>query len=428
MTNTPFKVLHTADWHLGKTLCDQSREDEHAAFLLWLLQQIRDLKINVLIIAGDVFDSANPPNSATAMYYSFLFDLHSQTDCEVVVIGGNHDSAAQLEAVSPILKTHRVHVVGAMPELTENCVLTFPQDGPPQLAIAAIPFLRDRDIRISKLGQQSDEIRDAIVAGITTRYTEAWEACSIHPSTSVASICTGHLTVANSSTSESEREIHIGGLGALSVNKFPAKFVYVALGHIHKPQSFKGSEHIRYSGCPIPLSFSEADDAKEIRLLQFSNGKLHQQDQILIPVHRKLLRLSCKASEAVEYIKGYVWPEFPSGCFVELTLNAFDSSAPTPEQIRAALPQQDIRILQISAIDETSRAALRTESLLTEEAIRSLRDEPLAIFKKLLESEVKSKNLSDVEVQANQDLLSEFQSILEQLQSSKEEIWEASRS
>ncbi len=141
---------------MGKYLCDFSREEEHEAFLSWLKNTIIERNIDVLIIAGDVFDSANPPHSSTALLYRFLTSIHYESNCEVVIVGGNHDSAKLLDSVAPLLKTHRVHVVGGLPDDHSECVVQIGS----KLIVAAIPFLRDRDVRISQPGEAAAEIQE----------------------------------------------------------------------------------------------------------------------------------------------------------------------------------------------------------------------------------------------------------------------------
>lgn len=270
-----YRVLHSADWHLGKMLGDKSREEEHQHFLAFLLDQIDQLSVDALIIAGDIFDSANPPQSAVRQYFNFLSQLLKTGDCAVVIVAGNHDSPAHLEAPSQLLLAMGAHVVGTLPEDCENLLVPLPNADAPQLVVAAMPYLRDRDLRVGQSGQDMGEIQQALIQGIKNRYEEVEKAAQCWKDRGVPVLVTGHLTVAGASTSDSEREIHIGGLGAVSSGCFPASFDYVALGHLHRPQK-AGAEHIRYSGSPLPLSFSEAKDVKEMRLLDFADKQANE--------------------------------------------------------------------------------------------------------------------------------------------------------
>ena len=258
-----FRVLHTADWHLGKLLGDLSREEEHSRFLDFLLETIVAEEVDALVIAGDLFDSANPPQSAQRQYYAFLSQLYAARECAVVVVAGNHDSPAQLEAPRDVLTTLRATVVG---RALEDPVLLLPDSESPRLALAAIPFLRDRDLRSGQMGQGAEAIRQALVDGIARRYSDAGEAVE---GLGVPAMATGHLTVSGAKASDSERDIHVGGLGTVSAKIFPQVFDYVALGHLHRPQACGEADHIRYSGSPIPLSFSEALDTKSVQIADF---------------------------------------------------------------------------------------------------------------------------------------------------------------
>lgn len=286
-----YRVLHTADWHLGKMLGDHSRAAEHTLFLRFLLQAIQEQAVDLLIVAGDVFDSANPPQSAEAQYYNFLSELFHQGGCAVVVVAGNHDSPAHLEAPRQVLQALGAHVIGAWPASPAEVLVLLPDAKTPRLVVAAVPFLRDRDVRTGQTGQNAAEIQQALVAGITRRYAEAAEAAKPWLEQGIPLLAIGHLTVNGATPSDSERAIHVGGLGAVSAECFPAVFDYVALGHLHRPQSAGGREQVVYAGSPIPLSFGEAEDQKCVRLLDFVDGELASQTTLPIPVARRLAQV-----------------------------------------------------------------------------------------------------------------------------------------
>jgi exonuclease SbcD len=289
MQTTPFRVLHTADWHLGKMLNEQSREPEQKLFLDWLLKQIVDLEVDVVLVAGDVFDTANPPQSAEALYYNFVADLNRNSSAKLVLIAGNHDSANQLEAPKQALKALRTHIAGALADNVSERVLMLPSDSSPQVALALIPFLREKDLRTGRLGDQQSAVRKEITQGIKRVYDETADYIKLKK-LSCPVIATGHLTVAGATSSDSEREIHIGGLGAVDSSTFSEVYSYVALGHLHHPQNPDKANRVRYSGSPIALSFSEVSDKKEIRLLEITDNKIEQKS-LPIPVFRKLIQV-----------------------------------------------------------------------------------------------------------------------------------------
>jgi DNA repair protein SbcD/Mre11 len=318
--NNAFRVLHTADWHLGKLLGEHPREEEHRRFLTFLLQVIREHGVDLLVIAGDVFDSANPPQSAEAQYYDFLSALFQQGGCSAVIVAGNHDSPAHLEAPRKVLKALRAHVIGTLPSSPTAALLPFPDADSPRLVLAAVPFLRDRDLRTGQSGQSADEVQRDLVAGIKRRYQEVAAAAKPWTDRHIPLLVTGHLTVFGCTLSESEREIHVGGLGAVGADSFPQDFAYVALGHLHRPQAPSGNPTVRYAGSPIPLSFSEATDHKEVRLLDFAEGRLVNQASLEIPLARSLAQVRSTRQSLEPDLATYQPPATPLPPWVEVVV------------------------------------------------------------------------------------------------------------
>lgn len=291
------KILHTADWHLGKKLEQSERTDEHQHFLDWLIQRLSSECIDVLIIAGDVFDTGTPSNSAFEQYYGFLRRVKNTCCREVIIIGGNHDSISTLNAPKELLKYFNVHIVGGVPqEFTEQIIPIKNDAGKLQLVVCAIPFLRDRDIRLSLAGETYSEREQRIKQGICDHYNQFKEHINEYKRDGVPVIATGHLFAAGASTSESEKEIHVGNLGQVCGDQFPVEFDYIALGHIHRPQVVNKMNHIRYSGSPVPLSFSENDDNKQVIILEFQEGKLTRVEELEVPCCRKLIRIKGDAA------------------------------------------------------------------------------------------------------------------------------------
>ena len=148
-------ILHTSDWHLGRTLYGRRRQEEFAAFLDWLLGCISTYNIDVLIVAGDIFDTSTPGTAAQELYYRFLARVGSTGCRHVVIIGGNHDSPSFLDAPAGLLRALDVHVVGqACTEPVDQVLLLHDDLGEPQLLVCAVPYLRDRDIRQAQVKYQ----------------------------------------------------------------------------------------------------------------------------------------------------------------------------------------------------------------------------------------------------------------------------------
>jgi exonuclease SbcD len=256
------RILHTADWHLGARLIERDRLAEHATFVDWLIETLRSEKIDSLLVSGDVFDAANPPQDAVALYFDFLKRLADLKTVKAVITGGNHDSASHLNAPRELLRRFEVHVFG---HAEDNIV---DLGG---AVIAAVPYLRERDLRQAGTGDTLSTVHEQVRAAIRDHY-----AAQLAAARTLAEgrpvIAMGHLTVLGATTSDSERDIHIGNLGCVGADIFDG-FDYTALGHLHRPQRVAGNETIRYSGSPIPLSFSEAADAKSVVLSPFSCRK-----------------------------------------------------------------------------------------------------------------------------------------------------------
>ncbi len=265
------RVLHTSDWHLGAGLLERSRHEEQAAFLAWLADRIRELEVDTLLVAGDIYDSANPPSRATGLYFKLLSDLHGTACRNVVVIGGNHDSPAYLNAPADYLGHFGVHVLGCAPADRSEEVLVLPdRDGGPGLILCAVPFLRDRDVRQGVFGQSTEERLAAQRQGILAHYQAAAEEArrvAAELSRPCPVFAMGHLFAQGSLLQDGEGEFTVGTLDAVDASSFRNLFLYTALGHLHSPQC-AGSDRVRYSGSPIPMSFREGKGApKEVVIL-----------------------------------------------------------------------------------------------------------------------------------------------------------------
>lgn len=382
-----FRVVHSADWHLGKQLGNLDRVEEHGRFLDFLLDSIERNDVDLLIVAGDIFDSANPPQSAQRQYYSFLSRLYHETSCQVLVIGGNHDSPAQLEAPRAMLETMRVRVVGAA-IAPEEAIIPYPDAESPQIAVAAVPFLRDRDLRSGTAGQDIAAIRKAVTVGIAAYYKDVGEAIAPLAAAGAAAIATGHLTVAGSSPSDSEREIHIGGLGAIDTSLFPDVFDYVALGHLHRPQSCGSKDGVRYSGSPIPLSFSEAKDHKEIRILDFLSGELACQHKLAIPPTRRLVQLRVKRESLSAEIASFSPAEAELEAWVELVIEDPLAGEDCLKEAHEAAADRPFEIVRVTAANTAARDRLALDdSAPTESDGDDLLDDPARVFAKRLDAE-----------------------------------------
>ena len=306
----PLTILHTSDWHLGRRLYGRMRYEEFEAFLSWLQETISAQKVDVLIVAGDIFDTMTPSNRAQALYYEFLGKV-SKLCCEhIVIVAGNHDSPTFLDAPSKVLKFLNVHVIGtACDDLNDEVLVLDAIDGTPHCIIAAVPYLRDRDVRGSHAGESADSKDTNVIKGIRAHYDEVasiakarQEHLSDAHQRHIPIIATGHLFAAGSKTTEDDgvRDLYVGSLGQISADMFDDGFDYVALGHLHVPQRVGGCEHIRYSGSPIAMGFGEAKQQKQVLLVEFGEVEksLSDESTILQPANTtsKVKKVAKKAA------------------------------------------------------------------------------------------------------------------------------------
>ncbi|GAB5553902.1 MAG: exonuclease subunit SbcD [Saprospiraceae bacterium] len=283
------KVLHTSDWHLGQKFLTKDRLEEHQLALDWMYELIIAEQVDVLIVAGDIFDIGSPPNYARKLYYSFLTRLLNTPCRHVVIIGGNHDSPTMLEAPKALLEQLNIHIIGAVPEDPKDQLITLKnKEGQPEGLIAAVPFLRDRDLRTSTTAETGLQRIEMIKKAITQHYVQIGEWVEALAPQDIPVIATGHLYASGAIASDKQDNIYIGDKENIKADQFPSCFDYVALGHIHRPQIIGDHSNVRYSGSIIPLSFSETKDDKSIYLLEFEAKTLKAIHPYPIPVFRRL--------------------------------------------------------------------------------------------------------------------------------------------
>ncbi len=294
------KILHTADWHLGVNLYNESLEMDHNLFLDWLTNVcIPETKPDVIIISGDVFDKANPSIYARKQYYQFLANLVNLGIQKIIITAGNHDSPAMLEAPKELLAQLNILVVGSATQNHEELLIQIldKTDKNPIAIIAAVPYLRDQDVRFSQADEHEEMREEALKKGLNKYFLDVAISSSKYRNSGIPIICMGHLYATGVSMSDSERPIQIGNLGNIGADCFPKEyFSYVALGHIHKAQKVEGANHIWYSGSPIALSFSEWDQQKYFRLISIE-GSTVESTEIKIPQFRKLIRIKGSFAE-----------------------------------------------------------------------------------------------------------------------------------
>lgn len=343
------RILHTSDWHLGHKLLNQERREEHQLALDWLLETIQKESVDVLLVAGDIFDTGNPPNYARQLYFDFLVRLRATGCRHVVVTGGNHDSPSMLDAPRALLSHLNIHVRGAATEdPADELVLLRDAAGAPEALVAAVPFLRDRDLRYSQAGETSDERRRKVQEGIRRHYQEVGhlaEALSL-PS-DLPLIAMGHLYAEGAIASAAQDNIYTGDRENIQAKEFPSCFHYVALGHIHRAQTVGDSPHVRYSGSLIPLDFSETKDDKSVYCLDFRGAELAQLRALPVPTFRRLKSIRGPREKVEAALRRFTAKERNLTPWVDIVV---DTDRPLPhlhEELRTLVADQDVQLLAV---------------------------------------------------------------------------------
>ena len=279
------RILHTADWHIGHRLYERSRIEEHHQFLDWLLTTLQENAVDVLLVAGDIFDTALPSSEATNLYYQFLFRLYRETHAHAIITAGNHDSPMRLAAPREFLRMGRIHVVGEIESALDPIVL---HNDKSAVAIAPVPYLSENEIlpHVSLETQiEKTERYRAMIKQLYQRYVDQMPR-------EIPKILMGHLVVHGGEESGSERIIQIGGSTAVRVGDLPDGIDYMALGHLHRPQSIRGASYpIQYAGSPLPMTFKEALYDKKVYLLDLAKSDDSRLTELTIPVFKELCRV-----------------------------------------------------------------------------------------------------------------------------------------
>lgn len=315
------RILHTSDWHLGKRLFKLDRTAEHEAFLNWLIDVIRDRKIDVLLIAGDIFDTPSPPHQSLELFYRFLHRLSVETSAETFIIAGNHDSGVLLEAPALLLKQHRVRVWGKLSAPEDHWVTL--SSGNEKIDLCALPFFRSFEL----LPQGEGDIQEALKLYFQRE-------CA-HPKFLMLHHLAGEFKAAGS-----EQVISLSGLDSIPSALFE-DFDYVALGHIHKPQ--KAGPKAYYSGSPIPMRFSETN-AKFVMEIVVEDQTIKSVDRLPIPVGRKLVSLKVDEENWKEKLEASDFTS-PLTCVVDVQITLPAPRIGLVDEIRSTLEARGAELL-----------------------------------------------------------------------------------
>lgn len=370
------KIIHTADWHLGQTFFEYDRKKEHTQFLNWLREQVKTNNVDLLLIAGDVFDSPNPSAESQRMYYNFLYGIAAENPhLQIIIIAGNHDSAARLEAPSSLLENLNVTVRGVVTRTDSgsidfnNLIIPLDKGG----YCLAVPYLRQGDYPES----------ETYAGGVQKMYNELYD--QVKEAAQRPIIAMGHLQATGSEISENDRleRAIIGGLECVSPDSFAIEIAYTALGHLHRSQQVSKRENVRYSGSPLPMSFAEKNnkqgvvlvtitDTTEIERLEFDTPvKLLSIPSVPQPLNEVLDKIATLPDGDVSEMSPYL----------EIKVLITEPEPSLRHQIEKALEPKSVRLAHINPTTPKSETDIK---VITYEELQTINPIDMAndIFKR----------------------------------------------
>lgn len=376
------KILHTSDWHLGVEYHGVSRGAEQAAFLTFLTRLVEERGVDALLVAGDVFDVANPSAEALSRYYGFLADLGRRGVCTVVVVGGNHDSPARLDAPRDVLGALRTHVVGGYDSTARGEAADAPaaglnvpivdRAGEVGAVVAAVPYLHDWRLGVRDLDAPVETQRRALTEAFRGVYSRLADgAAAAHPG--VPTLATGHLTCLPQGGARPAAEDavpveinRVGTLGAFGPDLFDARFGHVALGHIHRGFAVDPARRIWYSGTPVQVGPVEPPEQRRVLLVDTERATPtggFEVESIAVPVTRRLMRISGPQDEVLARVRTLTWPDAEQPPLLALEGNVAQFDASAERALREAAPQgPNGRAIVVEARAVLVRAAAAGES------------------------------------------------------------------
>ena len=398
------KILHTSDLHIGKRLHQAELAEDQFLFFAWMTNLIEKEKVSALLVSGDIFDVANPSSESRKIYFELLVRL-SRLHCKVIITAGNHDSPAVLEAPREILKELDIYVTGSLPAETDKMLIPVSDDnGKTAAVIAAVPYLREADLRKYSEEENADDRAAAVRNGIIKVFHEAAHQCkSKYPG--IPAIAMGHLFVQDSIVSEGEREIQIGNLAGVDATKLPDYFLYYAFGHLHRPQD-PVEGRIVYSGAPVKLSFSESQNENRVMLINVEDERVSAVP-VPVPSFRKMLRLTGTVEQLGESLKNLPVTDSILSTFIEL--DAVEEN-PDPAKITALQALTDEFVSESAKILKS-----RIRFINQPEGTASLYDvdvnieelKPEDVFRKKIENENIDAETAEMLTEAFRELLEE---------------------
>ncbi|QIK54462.1 exonuclease subunit SbcD [Dysgonomonas sp. HDW5B] len=357
-------LIHTADWHIGQHFFDYERIEEHKIFFNWLKKTIKEQQGDVLLVAGDVFDSPNPSAESQRVYYHFLREVTTENpNLQIIITAGNHDSAARLEAPNPLLEEMNITVRGVVKRDMsgdidfQNLLVPLKKNGETYAWCIAVPYLRQGDYPNAENYSK----------GVAMMYDVLYNEVGKIKEPTQAVLAMGHLQATGSEISEndrSERSI-IGGLECVSPEVFDKKdLVYTALGHLHKAQRVSGREKVRYAGSPLPMSFAEKNYKQGVNLIELKENRLERLERIEFSSPVQLLSLPKEPKPLTEILTEIA--KLPDGeitstsPFLELKILITEPEPSMRHQIEDALQGKVVRLARLAPFIPKGEREMKT--------------------------------------------------------------------
>ncbi len=382
------KILHTADWHIGQLFHGYDRTDEHRQFLNWLVQTLKNEQIDVLLVSGDVFDLSNPGTTSVKMFYTFLNEaVKIAPEIQIIVTAGNHDSGSRLESPKPLLESSNIHIIGHVKKDAEGNInyeqLIVPlrhHSKGTQVWCLAVPFLRMGDY------PAIPDCSNPYTEGVGKFYKEGLEHILNRRESGQAIIAMGHLHTQNAEITDLDKKerLIMGGIECISATAFHDEIKYVALGHIHKAQRIGGKNHIRYSGSPLPLSFSELNYRHQVILFDLHED-ISDLKSIEVPLFVPLMRIPPDhrpLNEVVSLLEQLPLGDGKLAPYLEVRVLLDGPEPSLRHKIEMALADKNVRLAKINPQYPTSIG--QTKEFITQDQLNEL--QPLEVFSKMYRS------------------------------------------
>ena len=306
------RILHTGDWHLGKNLEGESRMDEQEAFLKDFIKIVEENDVDMIIIAGDVYDTSNPPARAEKMFYDTLKRLSRNGERVTLVIAGNHDNPERLVAAGPLAMEHGIIMVGTPKTVVQpgdygkHKVVASGEGyieldiGGERSVVLTVPYPSEK--RLNEVLYEDMDSDEERLKSYSDRINQLFTTLEKNYREDTINLVVSHLFAMGSEESGSERSIQLGGSYIVNGSCFPEKAQYIALGHVHKPQIVPGTnKRARYSGSPLHYNKKEINFANKCFIVDVNAGKEPEIKEVEFKVYKPIEIWKCSSiDEAIE--------------------------------------------------------------------------------------------------------------------------------